>query len=93
MESAKEAKQIILQDNESARVDIMKLDLCSVKSVRSFVENFLALDLPLNILMYVHHPLLFILTVFYQLTNTKAEVIIKTVSNSYHGVDTLVYSK
>ncbi|CAL5207140.1 unnamed protein product [Lathyrus oleraceus] len=32
MESAKEAKQIILQDNGSARVDIMKLDLCSVKN-------------------------------------------------------------
>lgn len=55
MESAKEAKQIILEDNKSARVDIMKLDLCSVKSVRSFVENFLALDLPLNILMYVEN--------------------------------------
>ncbi|XP_027363593.1 short-chain dehydrogenase TIC 32, chloroplastic-like isoform X3 [Abrus precatorius] len=51
MESAKEAKQLILLENESARVDIMKLDLCSVKSVRSFVDNFLALDLPLNILI------------------------------------------
>lgn len=51
MDSAKEAKQLILQDNEYARVDIMKLDLCSVKSVSSFVKNFLALDLPLNILM------------------------------------------
>ncbi|KAJ1391370.1 Short-chain dehydrogenase/reductase SDR [Sesbania bispinosa] len=51
MESAKEAKQLILQENESAKVDIMKLDLCSVKSVRSFVDNFLALNLPLNILI------------------------------------------
>ncbi|XP_061339497.1 short-chain dehydrogenase TIC 32 B, chloroplastic-like isoform X1 [Gastrolobium bilobum] len=51
MESAKEAKQLILQENESARVDIMKLDLSSVKSVRSFVDNFIALDLPLNILI------------------------------------------
>ncbi|KAF7818514.1 short-chain dehydrogenase TIC 32, chloroplastic [Senna tora] len=51
MESAKEAKQMILQENESARVDIMKLDLCSVTSVRSFADQFLALDLPLNILM------------------------------------------
>jgi hypothetical protein len=56
MESAKEAKQLILEDNESARVDTMMLDLCSIKSVRSFVENFLALDLPLNILMYVDQP-------------------------------------
>ncbi|KAL1330106.1 hypothetical protein AAHE18_12G088600 [Arachis hypogaea] len=51
MESAKEAKQLILQQNESARVEIMKLDLTSVKSVRSFAENFLARDLPLNILI------------------------------------------
>jgi NAD(P)-dependent dehydrogenase (short-subunit alcohol dehydrogenase family) len=51
MESAKEAKKLILQENESARVDVMKLDLCSLKSVRSFVDNFIALGLPLNILM------------------------------------------
>lgn len=51
MEAAKEAKQHILQENESSRVDILKLDLCSVKSIRSFVDNFLALDLPLNILI------------------------------------------
>lgn len=51
MQSAKEAKQLILQENESARVDIMKLDLCSVNSVRSFVDNFIALGLPLNILI------------------------------------------
>jgi len=53
MVSAKEAKQRILQENESARVDIMKLDLCSLNSVTSFVDNFIALDLPLNILMLV----------------------------------------
>ncbi|OIW01641.1 hypothetical protein TanjilG_18212 [Lupinus angustifolius] len=51
MDSAKEAKQHILHENQSARVDIMKLDLSSVKSVESFVDNFIALDLPLNILM------------------------------------------
>lgn len=53
MESAKEAKRVILMDNESARVDIMKLDLSSFNSVTSFVRNFLALHLPLNILMCV----------------------------------------
>ena len=53
MVSAKEAKQRILEENESARVDIMKLDLCSLTSVTSFVDNFIALDLPLNILMLV----------------------------------------
>ncbi|WVY97915.1 hypothetical protein V8G54_030066 [Vigna mungo] len=51
MESAKEAKQVILRENESARVDILKLDLCSVNSVRTFVNNFIALALPLNILI------------------------------------------
>lgn len=51
MESAEKAKQKIIQENKFARVDVMKLDLCSTKSVRSFVDNFLALDLPLNILM------------------------------------------
>ncbi|KAG5126074.1 hypothetical protein JHK82_026909 [Glycine max] len=51
MESAKEAKQLILQEDESACVDIMKLDLCSLKSVRTFVDNFIALGLPLNILI------------------------------------------
>ncbi|KAK7378558.1 hypothetical protein VNO80_04002 [Phaseolus coccineus] len=51
MVSAKEAKQRILEENESARVDIMKLDLCSLNSVTSFVDNFIALDLPLNILI------------------------------------------
>jgi len=51
MESAKEAKQVILHENESARVDILKLDLCSINSVRTFVDNFIALSLPLNILM------------------------------------------
>ncbi|KAK8467811.1 hypothetical protein PHAVU_007G157500 [Phaseolus vulgaris] len=51
MESAKEAKQLILHEKESARVDILKLDLCSVNSVRTFVDNFIALALPLNILI------------------------------------------
>ncbi|KAG4396398.1 hypothetical protein GLYMA_19G172800v4 [Glycine max] len=51
MVSAKEAKQQILEENESARVDVMKLDLCSVNSITSFVDNFIALDLPLNILI------------------------------------------
>ncbi|KAI4349283.1 hypothetical protein L6164_009892 [Bauhinia variegata] len=51
MEAAKEAKQLILAENESPRVDIMQLDLCSLKSIRAFVDNFNALNLPLNILI------------------------------------------
>ncbi|KAJ8753968.1 hypothetical protein K2173_001866 [Erythroxylum novogranatense] len=51
MEAANEAKELILKNHQSARVDVMKLDLSSVKSVREFVDKFLSLDLPLNILI------------------------------------------
>ena len=51
MESANAAKQHILKDNETARVDVLKLDLCSLKSIKAFVDSFNALDVPLNILM------------------------------------------
>ncbi|CAL5422546.1 unnamed protein product [Camellia sinensis] len=51
MEAANEAKQLILKENENARVDILKLDLCSMKSIRAFANNFNALNLPLNILI------------------------------------------
>lgn len=51
MEAANEAKQLILKDNENARVDVLKLDLCSMKSIRAFVNNFNALNLPLNMLI------------------------------------------
>lgn len=53
MEAANEAKQRILDENRTARVDILKLDLSSLKSVKAFADNFLALNLPLNILMYL----------------------------------------
>ena len=52
MEAANAAKKLILKENETARVDVLKLDLCSIKSVRAFVDNFNALDVPLNILMW-----------------------------------------
>ncbi|XP_075513062.1 short-chain dehydrogenase TIC 32 B, chloroplastic-like [Primulina tabacum] len=51
MEAANEAKQLILQDNEKAKIDVMKLDLASLKSIKSFAQNFMALNLPLNILI------------------------------------------
>lgn len=50
-ESANAAKQHILHDNESARVDVLKLDLCSMRSIRAFVNDFNRLDVPLNILI------------------------------------------
>ncbi|XP_009624274.1 short-chain dehydrogenase TIC 32 B, chloroplastic-like isoform X1 [Nicotiana tomentosiformis] len=51
MEAADEAKQRILKDNNAARVDIEKLDLSSIRSVKAFADNFKALNLPLNILI------------------------------------------
>ncbi|KAI4340091.1 hypothetical protein MLD38_024961 [Melastoma candidum] len=51
MDAANEARQLILEENEDARVDVLQLDLCSMKSIKAFVENFNALHLPLNILI------------------------------------------
>ncbi|KAJ4704710.1 short-chain dehydrogenase TIC 32, chloroplastic-like [Melia azedarach] len=51
MEAANEAKQLILKEDKTARVDVLKLDLSSVASIKAFAHNFTALDLPLNILI------------------------------------------
>uniref|UniRef100_A0A803N615 Uncharacterized protein n=1 Tax=Chenopodium quinoa TaxID=63459 RepID=A0A803N615_CHEQI len=51
MNAAKEAKEMILKDNKSARIDVLKLDLSSLTSVRECADKFLALNLPLNILI------------------------------------------
>ncbi|EEF31050.1 short-chain dehydrogenase TIC 32 B, chloroplastic [Ricinus communis] len=51
LDAANEAKKLILKDHENARVDVLKLDLASIKSVREFADNFIALDLPLNLLI------------------------------------------
>ncbi|KAM3340936.1 short-chain dehydrogenase TIC 32 B, chloroplastic [Capsicum galapagoense] len=51
MEAAKEAKQCILENNKDARIDIEKLDLNSIRSVKAFADNFKELNLPLNILI------------------------------------------
>ncbi|CAK9178011.1 unnamed protein product [Ilex paraguariensis] len=51
MVAANEAKQLILKDNQTARVDVMKLDLCSMKSIKDFADNFIALNIHLNILI------------------------------------------
>lgn len=51
MEAANKAKQCILNDNKNARVDVEKLDLSSIRSVKTFTDNFKTLDLPLNILI------------------------------------------
>ncbi|KAE8727270.1 Short-chain dehydrogenase TIC 32 [Hibiscus syriacus] len=51
LKAANEVKRIILADIETARVDVLELDLCSIKSIRAFADNFIALNLPLNILI------------------------------------------
>lgn len=50
-EAANRAKEGILEECKTAKVDVLKMDLCSMKSIRSFVNSFITLDLPLNILM------------------------------------------
>ncbi|KAG2690496.1 hypothetical protein I3760_09G189200 [Carya illinoinensis] len=50
-EAANAAKQQIFKDIETARVDVLKLDLCSMNSIKAFVANFNALGVPLNILI------------------------------------------
>ncbi|KAL8036604.1 hypothetical protein ABFX02_12G169200 [Erythranthe guttata] len=42
---------MILKGNENARIDVLKLDLASHKSVKAFADSFIALNLPLNILI------------------------------------------
>ncbi|KAK1311742.1 hypothetical protein QJS10_CPA07g00247 [Acorus calamus] len=51
LDSAMLTKQSIIKDSAGSRVEVLKLDLCSLKSVRAFVDEFLALHLPLNILI------------------------------------------
>ncbi|XP_078178033.1 short-chain dehydrogenase TIC 32 B, chloroplastic-like [Carex rostrata] len=51
MEAASNAKALILEKTPKARVDTIKLDLSSLKSVRTFADEFLSMDLPLNLLI------------------------------------------
>ncbi|KAL8193304.1 hypothetical protein R6Q57_026885 [Mikania cordata] len=49
--AANKAKQLILENNVNAKIDILELDLSSLKSVKAFADSFNALNLPLNILI------------------------------------------
>ncbi|CAN0881533.1 Short-chain dehydrogenase TIC 32 B, chloroplastic [Linum grandiflorum] len=51
IKAANQAKLLILDDIKHARVDVLKLDLASLDSVRCFASSFIALNLPLNILI------------------------------------------
>ncbi|XP_074588154.1 short-chain dehydrogenase TIC 32, chloroplastic-like [Curcuma longa] len=51
LEAADAVKQNILQNTPSAKIDIIELELSSQKSVRAFADKFLAMNLPLHILI------------------------------------------
>ncbi|CAN6472659.1 unnamed protein product [Victoria cruziana] len=51
LEAANTTKKKIEEEQPSARVDVGKLDLNSLNSVRAFADNFLSRNLPLNILI------------------------------------------
>ncbi|KAJ3694081.1 hypothetical protein LUZ60_009561 [Juncus effusus] len=50
-EAALNAKKTILEKHPNSRVDALKLDLSSLKSVRECANTFLSMGLPLNILI------------------------------------------
>lgn len=53
--AAEEARARILSECPNSEVIVMELDLTSLSSVRKFVFEFESLNLPLNLLMYVHY--------------------------------------
>lgn len=50
-DSGNQVRAKILKDTPEAKIDVMKLDLSSMASVRSFASQYKSLDLPLNLLM------------------------------------------
>lgn len=51
LRKGKEVRDNILKESPNAEVILLKIDLSSFASVHRFCSQFLALDLPLNILM------------------------------------------
>lgn len=52
-DSGNQVREKILKETPQAKIDVMKLDLSSLASVRSFASEYKSLDLPLNLLMYI----------------------------------------
>jgi len=50
-DSGNQVRDKILKEIPQAKIDVMKLDLSSMASVRSFASEYQSLDLPLNLLM------------------------------------------
>ncbi|RZC86189.1 hypothetical protein C5167_007375 [Papaver somniferum] len=44
-------KEMILQENPKAKLDVMEMDLTSIKSITSFTQSFISSKQPLNILI------------------------------------------
>ncbi|OAY64919.1 Short-chain dehydrogenase TIC 32, chloroplastic [Ananas comosus] len=51
MEAANNVKELLVKSNPKAHVDVLQLDLSSLKSVRAFADKFISMNLPLNILI------------------------------------------
>ncbi|KAJ0657389.1 putative very-long-chain 3-oxoacyl-CoA reductase [Helianthus annuus] len=49
--AANQAKQVILENDKKAKIDVLELDLSSLKSVKAFADSFKDLNIPLNILI------------------------------------------
>lgn len=49
--SGTKAKEAMLKDMPAAKIDVMELDLSSFESVRKFASAYIALEIPLNILI------------------------------------------
>lgn len=54
MKAAEDTKALIVSEFPDSQIIVMALDLSSLNSVRSFVAEFESLNLPLNLLMYLH---------------------------------------
>lgn len=53
LKKGREVREDILKDTPNAEVVLLEIDLSSFASVQRFCLEFLALHIPLNILMYV----------------------------------------
>ncbi|KAF5726976.1 putative short-chain dehydrogenase [Tripterygium wilfordii] len=51
VEAGKNVRETILNENPSAKIDVMELDLSSMASVRKFATEYISLGLPLNLLI------------------------------------------
>lgn len=64
LKKAAQVKQFIQKESPKAEILLFETDLSSFASVHKFCSDFLALDLPLNILMWVFHFFLLLKNVF-----------------------------